>query len=543
MMLRHVRRRLARSSPERTLSPAAILAAIAGAAVSAAVISGVALPSQARCGDKEGRERLRLAYLNRSASAFSRALDCTLPVDERQRALYDLGMAHRDDGSLTDALTVWNQTLMELERSDERAPILLTHIAEVAAQLGLWELASMHWRAAAALRPDDLSALSNAASALLNVRTVSASRRAVPLLRTLLDRLSGTAGAGAGAGASEQGLSPSRAQALARLAVALLLSRKDGVGEGEGDADGALRLLRRLEEGVRAPTVPEEAAEYSRAAVFVAFALETRSPSLARQLLLACVSVDDASLRLGAQASAVFYRLGALLRRNGQADEERSLYRAAVAQRVWELPDQRPGYHFAGLLARPWHSVEELSALSTELAAAVTSLEAQFRPVRAEILGALSLAAADGAASDVPAHVAARAGVSVRDDDEDIADAGRWRQMVRLPPCHGVPWRSVDGALGSQHAGRTVSGQPRPPEPCPSARPPCQILWHVLTSDVAVTGSRRSSRAMAIDCLTRGPEQRQPPKRCSAACSPVVAPQIDCQRARWRCRSSKAGRT
>ena len=362
-------------------------------------------------------------------------------LPHREVANYNLAIALRDGGELERALQAMNATLMQLDRSDSRrAHRVLIQIAEIAATLGAWELASMHWRAAAALETSDHASLSNAASALLNQRSAPALRRAIPLLRALVASLLEEA-AGDGDGAAERGdrvadeqlagaADRGRVQggltyARARLAVALALLPKAEAEAADDERQGLLKLL--LERLAHQPS-----AESRRAAIFAAFSLEETNPTHARQLLEECARGEDAAAALGLQASSVFYRLGRLLRLSGRATEELALYERAVAQGVWTDAAQRPGYIFRGrpLLAKPWHALAELPP---SLAAAVLSLHARYDAIRREVLGALELGGHLPRSDDRRSQAdAGRAGSTLRlhDDQEQIADAGRWRQIV-----------------------------------------------------------------------------------------------------------------
>ena len=224
---------------------------------------------------------------------------------------YNMALALRETGELTLALAAFNDTLMQLARNDQRAHGVLLQIAELAAELGAWELASLHWRAAAALQPRDLAALSNAASALLNAQTLESLVNAVALLRRLVDRLEGQHVPGAAGRASRtvvDGASSARAPSLvharARLGVALVLSGVPGAAEEEASAlltdlaDHVTALADHVEQG--------DGEDPVRAALYAAFAVEERRPEISRTLLRSCVGADVTLL--GEQATSAYYR-------------------------------------------------------------------------------------------------------------------------------------------------------------------------------------------------------------------------------------------
>ena len=207
---------------------------------------------------------------------------------------------------------------------------------------------SLHWRAAAALRPAESSegtaALSNAASALLNERTPASLKNAAARSCCCGVRLQrhpprhrpachpGEARRGALSGCAgrhracrEEGRRrrgpEDTARAGRRTAEAaggdVTGDASDGDGDGDGDGEAPGRRQRRA----TATTATAAKGRRCGAAVYAFAVEESRRSCRGRCCRRACGS--RAAMALGQQASSVFYR-GGLLRRGGDLEAERS---------------------------------------------------------------------------------------------------------------------------------------------------------------------------------------------------------------------------
>ena len=419
--------------------------AVLAVAAAAAGWWGVTTAAAARALVAEGDSAAAAGLPSKAAAAYAAALKRP-ELQGREVVAFNLGLALREDGRRMEALHIFYKTLMALDRADARAHEVLLQISEVAAELGAWKIASLHWRAAAALRPagspERNAALSNAAAALLNERSPAALANAAALLRVLLPHVGeggegGEAERGGQLDGSVSGTGVSSVETRAKLGVALLLGGERGEKGAAQEEEGAAHLLT-LAAALRARRASALSSATLRAAVYAAFAVEEFRSDLARTLLQSCLEGGGGAAALGAQASSVFYRLGGLLRRAGELQAERELYESAVAQRVWASVGQRPGYLFPRpLLARPFHDTFHVGPPNNEssvgdaregtneadLTAAVAALEDGHSAVRREVVGALGL-------GDAQAIRSAADRVRLRDDEEGIADAGVWQQLV-----------------------------------------------------------------------------------------------------------------
>eukprot|EP01062_Namystynia_karyoxenos_P012058 TRINITY_DN14322_c0_g1_i1.p1 TRINITY_DN14322_c0_g1~~TRINITY_DN14322_c0_g1_i1.p1 ORF type:complete len:578 (+),score=178.15 TRINITY_DN14322_c0_g1_i1:69-1736(+) len=392
------------------LWPPALLAAAALSPAFAAPAGGCAegqCPAEGGGGAAEGADAARRAdalaaagRLQEAIAAYSTALaNPRLPAPEI--VWFNFAQTLADAGQHATAVQAFNKTLRIAKRAGggaglepQREAQIRVAYADALSRVGAWGDAAAEYSAALGLgAPDEEGALShNAGAALLNARTPESLAAAVPLLRHAV------------AAAAESG-APRR---KATLAVALTLT---------GDLSGAAPLLEEL--------LGEPEAGLHQ---FIAFNVEEVSARIAIRHLSAATEAEG--FFSFTDARAVVYRLARLLRLDGRQGDEHHLIQRAVAAGLWPNAGQRPGYVFSRPLpSAPYPGEDAGLRAAKEWAGvweAVRLLEQEAAAIAAEFLSAVPVG---GAADRSPLRDSA-SNVSVVMDNENIADAGSWRQCI-----------------------------------------------------------------------------------------------------------------